>query len=336
MSVSATVRMLVFLALCILAGEASAARLPKFRVTDLGSLNGSGGARAEAISGILHSRIAGSAPSAEGPYHAFAYAGGAMTDLGALVAGGDSYANGINAAGVACGYARAADQSLHAILYRDGGLVDLSALYGLMANAVPEAINRAGHLIIIDGDSTYLYAKEKMHRLYGGTGRGLDDFDRVAGTENRVAILYDHGTITPLGTLGGSASDAFATANTAMPMVTGQAYLPTDELSHAFIWKPSSGMTDLGTLGGSISQGLAINRMGAVVGWSTVGPFNNHTHAFLAIDGRMLDLNDLLDVSTGTGWLLQRAAGIDDVGRIVGSGTHDGIDSAFELTLLRP
>src|SRR5690349_2211472 len=48
---------------------------------------------------------------------------------------------------------------------------------------------------------------------------------------------------------------------------------------HAFIWNSSSGLTDLGTLGGNTSYALGINDSGTVVGYSYLAD-NVTRHAF--------------------------------------------------------
>src|SRR5436190_3975062 len=49
---------------------------------------------------------------------------------------------------------------------------------------------------------------------------------------------------------------------------------------HAFIWDSANGMTDLGTLGGNVSQALGINDKGQVVGYSLLAD-NVTQHAFM-------------------------------------------------------
>lgn len=69
-------------------------------------------------------------------------------------------------------------------------------------------------------------------------------------------------------------------------------------------------MADLGTLGGSNSEGRAINNAGQVTGWSYRKGDNFH-HAFLYSDGAMIDL--------GISALESDGNGINAAGDIVGS-----------------
>jgi probable HAF family extracellular repeat protein len=132
--------------------------------------------------------------------------------------------------------------------------------------------------------------------------------------------------MTALGTLGGTWSTA--TAINDLNQITGQAYTRNNLGAHAYRFS-NGRMTDLGTLGGSYSSGLAINNSGTVVGRSTIR--DNSDHAFISTNGaRMQDLNTM--IPTGTGWVLQEAAAINDAGQIAGSGTVNGQFHAFLLT----
>ena len=65
-------------------------------------------------------------------------------------------------------------------------------------------------------------------------------------------------------------------------------------LYHAFVWNPTEPngttgtMTDLGTLGGTLSEAYGINDNGQVVGWSLTS--NGSGRAFLDSNGTMTDL----------------------------------------------
>src|SRR2546423_1216978 len=81
-------------------------------------------------------------------------------------------------------------------------------------------------------------------------------------------------TVTDLGTLGGSSSDARA-VNLA-GQVIGSATLPGDTARHAYLWE-NGVMRDLGTLGGTASTPCGINASGQIVGYSDLsGNTNAH------------------------------------------------------------
>jgi probable HAF family extracellular repeat protein len=82
---------------------------------------------------------------------------------------------------------------------------------------------------------------------------------------------------------------------------------------HAFMTGPGgAGVIDLGTLGGSRSQAMGVNRSGQVVGWSTT-PVDNMSHAFItdANGSNMRDLGNL-------GGSCAAANAINNQGRVVG------------------
>ena len=87
--------------------------------------------------------------------------------------------------------------------------------------------------------------------------------------------------------------------------------------------------TDLGTLGAACFP-TAINSFGEVVGISDL-PLSTVHRAFLYDSaGVMHDLNDLIPQNSG--WVLDHATGINDLGQISGSGTIGGNFHAFLLT----
>jgi probable HAF family extracellular repeat protein len=124
--------------------------------------------------------------------------------------------------------------------------------------------------------------------------------------------------VTDLGSLGAGVAQGLAI--NALGQVTGDSVLSKQvevpclypqkakcfaNPDHAFLWGNRT-MTDLGTLGGLNSQGVAINRSGEVVGWTYT---KNGSKAFLsnAHDHKLIGLSGMTQVH-----------GINDSGRIVG------------------
>ncbi len=98
---------------------------------------------------------------------------------------------------------------------------------------------------------------------------------------------------------------------------------------HAARWRSDTVVDDLGTLGGSTSTALGINAAGEIVGRADDG--NGQAHAFVFKDDQMIDLNTLVDDTSG--WVLQAAYAINDNGVIVGEGLLNGTPRGFRLTL---
>lgn len=80
---------------------------------------------------------------------------------------------------------------------------------------------------------------------------------------------------------------------------------------HAFLWSSGS-MNDLGTLGGTNSEGLAVNLSGQVAGWSETK--NSGHDAFVTSKNKMIDLGAIGPL---VGWE-SSATGINDFGEVVG------------------
>jgi len=90
-----------------------------------------------------------------------------------------------------------------------------------------------------------------------------------------------------------------------------------------------STITSLGSLGGSAGAALALDSNGNVVGWSQTS--SGQHHAFLYVNGHMIDMNSLSMIGA-MGWTLTDAAAINDTGLIVGHAVDStGHDEFFML-----
>jgi len=326
-------------AIALVAAAAAAQAQPRFKIYDLGTLGGP-----ESSASAINERgtIVGFSNHNHllGEFRAFAWSQGTMSDIGGLSKKGESEAYGINGSDVACGSAADAGNQGHAVLFTRKGVTDLAARRPDWLDSVANAINDDGHVV-----GTALSTKDFMAHAFlwkggkprmlstpGSSANGINIHDQFVGAIFSMATLFDHGEQIPLGTLGGSFSEASAINDAGE--VTGWGAIPIDQGIHAFRWRDGA-MTDLGTLGGEQSRGDAIAANGDIVGWSHTHGLGGK-HAVLVQGDTMFDLNDLLDPGTASDWELLEAFDLNDAGYIVGQGTHHGKFHAFVLKPVAP
>jgi len=171
------------------------------------------------------------------------------------------------------------------VTWGDGEVQELPTYPG-DSNGTVIALNDRGQAIGISGDCTYEYY-------------------------SRHALLWDRGTVTDLGNLGGSFGHIAYNINN-QGQVVGQSSLPGDTERHAFLWE-NGVMRDLPVLPGcaysTFSVAYGINKRSEVVG-SSCGT------AVLWRDGAIVDLNTL--IPAGSPLQLTGAIAINDRGEIVG------------------
>ncbi|MCX5671716.1 MAG: PEP-CTERM sorting domain-containing protein [Planctomycetota bacterium] len=141
----------------------------------------------------------------------------------------------------------------------------------------------------------------------------------LLSARGEAAVKY---TVTDLGTLGGTQSDAYDVNNAGQ--VVGYLLIPGG-IQHAFLWQDGT-MRDLGTLGGENSNAYAINDSGQVVGTAD-------RSAFLWQEGVMTLLGELPEVPSATPRLVQ-ATGINRYGQVVGSVTVTVSSPAWDSFLI--
>jgi len=261
-----------------------------------------------------------------------------LTDIGTL-GGNSSYAEAINSSGQVAGYSFATSPSTaHAFLYASGTLTDVGQPYGGDTEAFN--INNAGQ-IVGEGASAsgviehgYIYTAGTFTDLLPfGIYRAdsINSSGQVAGTTTNIqAVIYANGSVTQLGTLGGSTSTAHAindSGNVVGEADTGSVDIFGTPVSHAFLY--SNGvMKDLGSLGGTYCSAGAISPDASVItgtGWTVPyqpgGP-NTH-HAFVYTNSIMRDLGTFGGANSGGG-------GVNSRGQFVGyAETAGGAAHAF-------
>ena len=216
-------------------------------------------------------QVAGVSYGVDGFQRPFLYDQGNQLDLGTL-GGVEGGAFGLNNKGQVVGWADTTNGAQHAFLYSAGTMTDLGTL---------------------GGTNSYAYA--------------ISDNGLVAGWSETTsgvahAFFYQAGTMTDLG-------PGYASGVSTNGQVTGWSVL-SSLAWHAFLYTGGK-LNDLGTLGGAVSEGLAINNSGQVAGWS--GLTNGTQHAFLYSAGALTDLGTLL------GGTNSRATALNTAAEVVGS-----------------
>ena len=169
----------------------------------------------------------------------------------------------------------------------------------------------------------------------GGIARTINDRGQIAGDAGNCttpfhALLWQSGTVTDLGSLGGTENIIASDMNN-QGQVTGLSNLPGDSAFHAFLWQ-NGVMTDLGTLPGDVSSsGDGINNKGQVVGASF--DVDGNSRAILWQNGVMTDLNTLIPADSAL-FLIEATGTINSRGQIAGFAleTSSGEVHAFLLT----
>jgi probable HAF family extracellular repeat protein len=183
-------------------------------------------------------------------------------------------------------------------------------------------------LATVGGDPDgFAVAINDSGQVAGGSGT-CTTFNQ--GTLNSLqplhALLWQNGTVTDLGSLGGTGhgSGNLALGINNQGQAVGTSDLPGDKTSHAFLWTKGKGMQDLGTLPGDVfSVGVAIDDSSNVSGLSIDATGN--IRAFLWQNDVMNDLNSLIPAESSLFLLL--ACSINPRGQIVGL----AVDGAGEL-----
>src|SRR2546430_378765 len=266
--------------------------------------------------------------------HAVLWENGGMVDLGWGKASSINHAGQIVGDGAASG-------EIHGFLWYDGNATDL----GTWANDTSSqavGINRDGQAVGFSGDQAHAvlwtlpriapppprFPMRDLGFLPGpynssSIAYGVNDVGQVVGAgwgANGVgghAFLWTNGTMTDLGTLGGTQSGrAFLWTNGTMTDLGPSGAYAINNAGkivgvsgpHASVWN-NGAMTDLGTLGGLSSDAYGINEAGQIVGGSDSG---SGSRAFLWDNGTMTDLGTL--VSDIGSW----SYGVSNVGQAVG------------------
>jgi probable HAF family extracellular repeat protein len=342
--------------------QPQASTTQQYTVQDLGTL---GGTFSFAYGITNNGSVAGfSYMPGDMTWHAFLWRKGVMTDLGTL-GGANSIPWGsrpLNEKNEVVGSAETSTPdpfgedfcrfgtflTCASFLWRDGVMSALPTLGGNNGNAV--SINNRGQAaggaenLTPDDCGLRLFQRkpviwtkdqiEELPTLSGDTVgfvNGINDPGQAVGLSTSCtashAVLWERGTVTYLGSLGGNDSGSMGINNRGQ--VFGFSYLTDNLTYHGFRWQKGIGMQDLGTLpGDTYSDAWGIDNKGRVVASSCDASFN--CRAVLWQGGMMTDLNTLIPADSD--WFLVEADGINARGEIVGLGCTDVECHAFLAT----
>lgn len=240
----------------------------------------------------------------------------AVIDLGTL-GGGSSYATAINSGGEVAGYSADPSGNVYAFLYSGGPLANLGTLGGNYTRAL--GINDSGQVVgesYLSGGSAehgFLYQNGSIHDIGTfPTGRfsdayGINKTGQITGygdtNGQNCGFIYQNGQWQSIGNPTGDYG--FAINNEGQVAGVGPD-------NYAFLY--SNGLvTDLGGLGGVVSQALGINNYGQVVGWSDLtGDVVNYAFLY-SKSGGMQNIGTLPNDNSSA------AYGINDGGQVVGT-----------------
>ncbi|MHC4757406.1 MAG: hypothetical protein ACYTE8_02000 [Planctomycetota bacterium] len=133
---------------------------------------------------------------------------------------------------------------------------------------------------------------------------------RGSGTHIR-SVIWENGTVTDLGTLGG-VGDTMADGLNDLGQVVGHSGTSNGS-THGFLWE-NGAMTDLGAISNDFSRAYGINNNSQITGWTQIDNSPDPrgvTRAFIWENGTMTNLGTL------GGWV-SYGFSINDFGRVAG------------------
>jgi probable HAF family extracellular repeat protein len=233
--------------------------------------------------------------------HAVLWRGRSILDLDTLPGGSESLGVSVNNAGQVVGFSDngipdpfampffPSTTQIRTFLWQNGSLEDIGTLGGPDAIPGPGCDNQRPGVIV-------------------GTSYTSFTPNAGSGIPTQDPFLWDNGTMTDLGNLGGTVS--FGQCANNRGKVIGRSYLPGDKTFHAFRWR-NGRMKDLGTLGGPDSEAIWINDEGEIAGSADLPTPGIH-------DAVIWRHGHIKDLGTVAGDPCSRGRAINSRGQVVG------------------
>ncbi|MFI5384779.1 MAG: PEP-CTERM sorting domain-containing protein [Fimbriimonadales bacterium] len=245
----------------------------------------------------------------------------------------------INDSGQAVGFdyfAGGSGSQARALLWSGGSVTDIGAL-GSTLNAYAYGINNAGQVVGEDdasGARAFSWTQGggivALAPLSGQTNSSASDVDStgvVVGSSGNLGTKWVNGVPSPI-----SASESLGPAY----FINGLGHVTGSNGPSTYLWRSGQATVSLGLLPGlANANGGSLNDADVVVGTA----FNNASDPASAwrawvwdSQHGMRDLNSLVD-SSGAGWTLFEAGGINNQGQISGTGLSNNgtVEHAFRL-----
>jgi len=302
----------------------------EYKIIDLGVLQGYHSTAAYGLSNSTH--IVGNIyrEKWKDP-NAFIWQNNQMTSFGTFPAETEVEAKAVNSAGVSVGHVDSDSALVQAILRESDGAIYQIGTLPNHVGSVAEGINNRRQVVGYSIDSigwplAILWEDGLMTNLGTLGGRysranAVNEVGDIVGMAD-TKRREEHGFILHDGTMYdlGTLGGSYSEANGIND--AGQVVgnsMTSLYMSHAFLWE-NGHMTDLGTLGGPTSYAFDINNEGIVVGYSYTN--EGEQHAFIYdVEHGMRDLNSLYSAH-GPAWEAQQALAINDAGQIAAFGTR--------------
>lgn len=283
----------------------------------------------------------------DGARHGFFYDGTNLNDMGTF-GQANSAAYGLNDSGIVVGTAYTDGGRRQGFVYYGGGASALQFYgsseardinnAGVVVGAVWPLQENVSHAIKYDNWPPEL---ESEYDGYGSFAYGVNEAGHVTGSMGvggapnfpSHPFLYTTGPLQDLGDFGGVFSYGYAINNHDQVVGTAGRFSSPEQPGdiyprRAFLYE-NGVLKDLGSLldnGSSIAYD--ISDAGLIVGY-TATVDESTGGAFLYVDDRMILLDNLIDPASG--WTIQNASAINELGQIAGTACRDGLCYAVRL-----